>query len=106
MQKKCAKQDCEKTATRALKLEFYIAPDQPAGTVFINLPVCDEHNLTDAEVMEFIKLNWVTLNMGFEQLGQMHPEASMTKFSWAPIEEAEEFWREGMANPRTTFRKN
>jgi len=102
---KCTKVDCEKPGTRALKLEFYALPNTTPATAFINLPVCDEHNLTDEEVVEFVRINWEMLCLGFEQVGKMRPDRSLTKFEWAPLEEAEEFWRAGMNAPRTTFRK-
>ncbi len=103
---KCTKVDCEKPGTRALKLEFYADTESVPVTAFINLPVCDEHNLTDDEVREFLRINWEVLCMGFDQVGKLKPDPTLTKFEWAPWTEAEEFWREGTQKPRTTFRKN
>lgn len=103
---KCTKVDCLKPATRALKLEFYALPNTAPATAFINMPVCDEHNLTDDEVREFLRINWEVLCMGFEQVGRLHPDRELTKFEWAPWAELEEFQREGLKSPRTTFRKN
>ena len=93
--RECRKDDCNKEATRALKLLFYISLDEPPAIAFINLPVCDEHNLTDAEALDLIRINWNALCAAFMQLGEFLPVRELTKWEWAPIAEAEQFWSEG-----------
>lgn len=96
--RKCTKTDCHATATRALKLSFYISLDEPPAEAFINLPVCDEHNLTDVEVIDFLRINWNALCSGFMQVGEPLPVRELTEWEWAPIADAEKFWREGVVS--------
>lgn len=104
---KCTKVDCTAEATRALRLDFFAQKPGASARAFINLPVCNDHNLTDDEVREFLRINWEALCLGFEQVGKMRPKPELTEFAWVPLIEAEAFWREGIGNPTTQqIRKN
>lgn len=92
---KCAKDICTKPATRALKFEFYHSPECSPAVAYISLHVCDEHNLTDEEVVEMIRINWDVLVGGFIQSNVPKPVRELTKFAWRPLEEAQKFWQTG-----------
>lgn len=92
---KCAKDICPKPASRALKFEFYHSPDCVPAIAYISLYVCDEHNLTDEEVVEMIRINWAALMGGFIQKNAPIPVRELTKFAWRPLEEAQKFWEAG-----------
>jgi len=93
---KCLRPECQKEATRAMKLSFYASLDSPPETAFISFTVCADHPLNDAETKWFLDTNWKQLCGGFSQTGGPLPVRELTKCEWAPLDEAEEFWKEGL----------
>jgi hypothetical protein len=90
---KCTKPTCTNEATKALKVIFSGEPADVRITAYIALPVCDEIHMPDAEVAEFIKLNWAMLTQCLIQLKNFLPDPSKVVCEWRPWQEADEFWK-------------
>jgi hypothetical protein len=97
-------EQCPKEATVALRLEFYAITDRTPAIAFINIKVCDDHKMPDEEVKEFLLLNWDVLCHGFNLVGKMLPDVDLTRWSWAPLAEAEEFWKEGEGGAKKAYK--
>ncbi len=104
--RRCLKDDCSKEATRALKVLFYISLDEPPAVAFINIMVCDEHELADTEILDLIRINWNALRSAFMQVGEPLPVRELTKWEWAPIAEGEKFWSEGIPAAQRNAQNN
>lgn len=95
---------CPKEATVALKLEFFALADRAPAVAFINIKVCDDHKMPDEEVKQFVTMNWEVLCAGFNLVGKMLPDLSLTRWTWAPLAEAEKFWEEGESDAKKVYK--
>lgn len=100
---KCMKVDCQNPATKALKLTFYNESGESV-TAYVALVVCDEIHMPDAEVVEFYKMNFETLCLCMEQVGEIGPDVELTKSEWASIEEAEKNWGDAIEHAKKSLK--
>jgi hypothetical protein len=97
-------EQCPREATLALKLEFFAIIDSTPAVAFINIKTCDDHKMPDEEVKQFLTMNWHVLCQGFNLVGKQEPDFSLTRWSWAPLAEAEKFWEEGESDAKKVYK--
>ena len=103
---KCCKTECEKDGTLTLKLLLFAPTGDAYATAYMQMPVCEDHKMSEEAVRHTLMNNWEKICVGFDHVGHQKPVLARTMWAWVPWEEAEDFYKQNLGQPTKTVYNN
>jgi len=89
---KCIKHGCEKEEPLfTVLIRMWAEGIEEPAIMYLRMPLCEEHKLTDSELGYLIRQNWEGILVGFDQNHLRRPVLEKSDFKWVPFDEYVQF---------------